>query len=56
MNERLHIEVPRRPRGQLPRKYRLGLDPPAYRWRTLGWLLLTCAAISGIIALSLSGK
>lgn len=32
-----------------PRPPRLGLDMPRYRWRTLGWLLLACAVVSGII-------
>ena len=36
-----------------PRAPRLGLDPPAYRWRTLGWLLLACAAVTGVIAFML---
>ena len=36
-----------------PRRPRLGLDPPQYRWRLAGWLLLGCAAISAMIWLEL---
>lgn len=40
-------------RGQLPRKYRLGLDRPNYNWRALSYVLLGCAVITGLIWLGL---
>lgn len=38
----------------VPRKPRLSLDMPRDRWRTLGWLLLACAAVSGVIGWGLA--
>lgn len=49
--DRIHIPPKR---GRIPRKYRLGLDPPSYRWRAICWVLLGCAALSGMIWLGLT--
>lgn len=32
---------------------RLGLDPPCYGWRTVGWLLLGCMAATVAIYVTL---
>jgi hypothetical protein len=37
----------------VPRRARLGLDRPNYRWRHLMWLSLACAAACGVVWLVL---
>lgn len=44
-SDRTRIYIPRRPR--------LGLDRPAYRWRIAGWLGAACAAMCGVVWLVL---
>lgn len=45
MKVRTHIYIPRKPR--------LILDRPNYRWRHLMWLCLACAAACGVVWLVL---
>lgn len=33
----------------VPRKPRLGLSRPDYRWSDLAWLLTACAAVTGLV-------
>lgn len=40
-------------RGPLPRKYREQLDDPKRAWRRVAWVLLGCAAVTGVIGLLL---
>jgi len=47
-SERIYI-APKR--GRLPRKPRLGLDRPAYTWRSLMWLCVAGSLITGFIGL-----
>lgn len=46
-NERVYIPPPK-PRGPLPRKYRLGLDPVPWNWRQVSIVLFALAVVMGL--------